>query len=184
MNKHIVIVLLFIPLLGSAQQQDYLVLHEGDTLYGKYINRNSINKTIHFRTDRGTIKLPTTDVKEFYWKSSKHRVYKDPCESGMSAYRVLIEGSVSFLHSGGREDYCPDLILINDEIYPFKRRDHFSKEAWSRLSKCTAFEEKYTAYYNEHRNQTIVWEWTYRKSRTKWLEMIRYFNANCGKTIQ
>jgi hypothetical protein len=96
----------------------------------------------------------------------------------------LVEGAVSFLNSGGHEDYCPQLLIINNEIFPLERKHQISEEAWNLLSKCPAFEEKYKAYYNESRNKIIVWEWVYRKSRTKWLEMIRYYNSNCGKTDQ
>lgn len=177
----VISLLLLLPLFGLVQQQDYLILHQGDTIHGKYIKRNSINKYIHFRTDTGKIKIPSKDVKAFYWKNKKYGVYEDPCEGGLSAYRVLIEGKATFLHSGGVEDYCPDLVIFNNEIYPIKRKHHFSEEIWNILSKCPAFEEKYKAYYHEHRNKTIVWEWAYRKSRTTYLEMIRYYNANCGK---
>jgi hypothetical protein len=136
------------------------------------------------RTSKGKIKIPTRDVKEFYWKNQKHRVYEDPCEGGLSAYTVLIEGEVSFLNSGGHEDYCPQLLIINNEIFPIERKHHISEETWNMLSKCPAFEKEYKAYYNEYRNKIIVWEWAYRKSRAKWLEMIRYYNSNCGKTDQ
>ena len=180
MLRHITIAILFIPLLSFSKHQDYIVLHKGDTIYGKYIKRNSINKYIHIRTDTGKIKVPTKDVKEFYWKNKKYRVYEDPCEGGLSAYSVLVEGKVSLLHSGGYEDYCPQLLIINNEVFPLERKHHFSDEAWNILSKCLAFEEKYEAYYSERRNKIIVWEWVYRKSRTKLLEMIRYYNSSCG----
>ncbi|MBX2939808.1 MAG: hypothetical protein KF880_07000 [Ferruginibacter sp.] len=181
MFKYIVIVVLFIPLFGLAQQKDYIILHQGDTIHGKYIQRNGINKFIRVRTDSGKIRIPSKDVKEFYWKNRKYWVYDDPCERGMSAYMVLVEGTVTYLHSGGYEDYCPDILIINNEMYPVIRRHHFSKEAWNLLSKCPAFVEKYETYFNTHKNKTIVWEWTYRKSRTKCLEMIRYFNSNCNQ---
>lgn len=81
----VISLLLLLPLFGLAQQQDYLILHQGDTIHGKYIKRNSINKYIHFRTDTGKIKIPSKDVKAFYWKNKKYGVYEDPCEGGLSA---------------------------------------------------------------------------------------------------
>jgi hypothetical protein len=170
--------------LSYSQQQDFITLHSGDTIHGKYIKRNSINKNIHIRTSTGKLKIPTIGVKDIYWKKQKYSVYEDPCEGGLSAYRVLVEGTVSFLNNDGYEDYCPQLFIINNEVFPLERKHYFSEEAWILLSKCPDFEEKYKAYYSERRKKIIVWEWVYRKSRTKWLEMIKYYNLNCGKTEQ
>lgn len=179
MPKRIILVLLFLPIFGSAQHQDYLILHKGDTIKGKYISLNS--KYTRFRTDAGKIKMSTADVKEFYWKKNKYKVLEDPCEGGMSSYKVLIDGKVAFLFSGGYEDYCPELLVIEDKIYPVLRKRHFSEDAWNILATCPAFREKYKDYFNERRNKTIIWEWAYRKSRTKILEMISDYNKNCGQ---
>lgn len=37
----VISLLLLLPLFGLAQQQDYLILHQGDTIHGKYIKRNN-----------------------------------------------------------------------------------------------------------------------------------------------
>lgn len=175
---HLIVILL--PQFSSGQQKDYLILQNGDTIAAKYLQRNSVRKFIHFRTDSGKIKIPSNDVKEFFWKGRKHRVLKDPCEGDLSVYMVLVEGAVTYLHSGGREDYCPDLLIINNEVFAVKRRQYFSDQAWEVMSQCNAFLEKYQDDYNAHSKKTIVWEWAYRKSRNKWVEMLRYYNLNCN----
>lgn len=183
MRIHPILFICFL-VLGSCElhaQQDYLILHQGDTLHGTYIPRNSIHKFVLLRTETGKVKIPSKDVKAYFWKNNTYMVYEDPCEGGLSAYKVLIAGNATLLHSGGFEDYCPELVLINKELYPIERKHYFSPELWKIMSTCPAFKEKYENYYNEHREKTIIWEWVYRKSRMVCLEMILYYNAHCGK---
>lgn len=182
MIKNILSFLFLMLVFCFAQGQDYLIFQNGDTLFGKFMSGQNATKYIHFRTEEGKIKIPAAQVKEFNWEKRKYWILQDPCEKGLSSYLVLIEGTASLLHSGGREDYCPDIIMIDNIVYPIKRSDHFSEDVWKVLSTCSHFNDKYNAYYLERRKQTIVWEWTYRKSRTKWMEMIRLYNSNCGQS--
>ncbi|MCG9899300.1 MAG: hypothetical protein MH132_04790 [Hydrotalea sp.] len=177
--KYIQLIIIILPFFSLAQQKDCFILHNGDTIYGKYLQRNSIRQFIHIQTETGKIKIPSKDVNEFYWKGRKHRVLNDPCEGDLSVYMVLVEGSITYLHSGGREDYCPDLLIINKEVFSVKRRQYFSEQAWSILSLCTSFKAKYQEEYNTQIKKTIIWDWAYRSSRNKWLEMLRFYNLNC-----
>lgn len=180
MKKHITIFLLFLPLFNFSQQLDYIVLHQSDTIYGKYVKgmNDYINNYIRLRTDTGKIKIPTKDVKEIYWNKRKYWVYIDSCEGGWEKYEVVIEGIVSFLYlKGNYNGYCEDMVVINNDIYPIKEY-HLSDLVWNFLAKCSAFEEKYIDYYIQYANQKSL-----LRTRTKvykWLEMISYYNTHCG----
>jgi hypothetical protein len=158
---------------------DYAILNKGDTIYGKryrsVFNRYNI---IRFRTDTGKIKLPLKDVKEIYSKNKTSWVYLSPCDNRWEEYTVYLKGNVSYLWNGGPHNtYCSDMLVINNEIYPIDKH-HFSDKVWGILSKCPEFEEKYKAYYNEHKDKKLFWRT--RKDVKKWMEMIRFYNANCG----
>jgi hypothetical protein len=177
MHTYIFLLLMLVPLLNMAQG-DYLILHKGDTVYAKHIVVKS--KTTRFRTDSGKEQLPTAEIKEIFQHSRKYWVYED-CEGDLDAFWVLIEGRASFLHSdGNHEGYCPDAVVIDQKIYPIQKNSHFSAQAWNILAKCPLLEEKYGTYYQENRNNIIIFHKRYREVRKKWMEIIRYYNRNCG----
>lgn len=162
---------------GHAQN-DYLVLHQGDTLHAKHIRVKS--RITKFKSPSGRQKLPTREIKEIRQNGKKYWIYED-CEGDLDAFWVLMEGKVSLLHSeGNHEGYCPDAVVINHQIYSIEKKRFFSDEAWKIMADCAVFAEKYSDYYNEHRNKVIVFHRHYRQVRTKWMEIIRFYNANCG----
>jgi len=159
---------------------DYVILHQGDTIHGKrFIGMFDKGNYISLKSDTGEIKIPTKDVKEIYWKNKKYWVYKDPFENRVEKFEVLIEGKVSLLHNRAKAKviYTKDRVLMNGKLYLIDK-PHFSDTVWDILSKCPVFEEKYKTYYKEHKDKKLFWRT--RKDVKKWMEMIRFYNANCG----
>lgn len=131
-------------------------------------------------TDTGDLKIPTEEVKEIYWKNRKYRVIKDSFENRVEKFEVLVEGEVSLLYNStnAKVIYARDRVQMNGKLYLIDKH-HFSDKIWDMLSKCPVFEEKYSAYYNEHKDKKLFRR--NRKAVEKWTEMIRYYNAHCGK---
>ena len=177
----IIAFVMVLSLPGVAQQRGYLLLHQGDTIQGKrYVGIFDKGNHVRFRTDTGDLKIPTEEVKEIYWKNRKYRVIKDPFENRVEKFEVLVEGEVSLLYNStnAKVIYARDRVQMNGKLYLIDKH-HFSDKIWDMLSKCPVFEEKYSAYYNEHKDKKLFRR--NRKAVEKWTEMIRYYNAHCGK---
>lgn len=182
MNKFLLIILLYLFPIDGFSQQDYLILHKGDTLYGKFISgmNKSIHKQVQFKTKTGRINLSGSEVKEIGWNNRRYWVYEDPCEGGWEMYYLIIQGKVSYLVIRGNVNgFCEDVVVINNKIYPINT-PHLSKEVWPILISCPAFKEKYQKNKEDEPNQKRILMRTKKQVRT-WMEMIQFYNQQCGR---
>jgi hypothetical protein len=156
----------------------YVILNNGDTIYGSrklgWFNRTGIR----FHTKGNTVTLPYTDIKEIYSNNRTYWVYISPCDGYWEEYQVLIRGPVSLLHNGATiNTHCHDMLVINNRLYHIYKR-HFSDDVWHIMSACARFKDKYQDYYHTNKDKKTFWRT--RKDVSKWIEMIRYYNTNCN----
>lgn len=174
----LMILFLFLPFSGMTQSKEYIVKHNGDTIYGKSIFVNY--KFTRLKTTDGRKKIPTSEVHAVYQKNRKYLIYENPFVNQLLPYRVLADGEATLLfddHSFLTLVDCLDFVVLEEELYPIDEY-HLSDELWKEMASCDAFRKKYRAFKKERENKKLLV--LNKKIRKKWAEMISFYNKNCG----
>jgi len=135
----------FLSLLTGVcfAQDNYLILHKGDTIYGKRIVVG--HKRTYIRTPEGKLKFPTPEVREYRTSRARYMVFKNPFVNTYYDYRVEVDGPVRLLRDRGADDVnvrCSDYVFIEGRFLPIIEA-YMSDEIWDIMAQCEAYREKY-----------------------------------------
>lgn len=179
MSKQLAIA--FLLLLNSPlwAQQEYLVLHNGDTIYSQSIV--IVDKYTRVHTDTGRIKIPSQDIREIYKQMTKHLVIRNPFVDHWIMYRVELDGLITFVEDDRyrlSDVDCLHFVVMDGEAHPMVDY-HLSNIVWSKMATCKAFEEKFKAYKDKNSKRKYLLR--NLKTVNKWKEMVYYYNRFCGE---
>jgi hypothetical protein len=168
----------FLLLLSGycTAQNQYIVLHKGDTIRGKRIV--VARKRTYIRTAEGKLRFPNNEVAVVQGRRHKFVVAENPFVNRYYPYRVTVDGKVKMLEDRANDLFIVkvlNFVVIEDKMYPIDRV-YLSNEIWDILAGCKAFEEKYRD--RRQRNPFIL---NVTRQRKFWREMIAFYNAECGE---
>lgn len=169
--------LLTLPLL--AQNSDYIITEEGDTLYGK-VRRSVLfqfgGRTLKISDGSGIQKFRYSEYKAYQKNGTKYMkvlLYSNKGKELRWFCPVVLEGRLSLLRERSAES--PSYFLYYDGVFYMITRRYFPNEVWQKLIQCPAFADKYKNYHKETGGKTIL----YPRDPKIWYEIVEYYNRYC-----
>lgn len=176
--RNIILLTLFLNGLHTSAQNNYIITHQKDTLFGKVSARGLIfGRKLLIRTENGKEKIHENRVHEYRIKNTYMYVPVKNRKGNILMHRsmVLVLDPTRLLSdvSSNGEDY---FVYLNNTFYEVNRR-YFSEDVWDILIQCPSFSEKYGTYRQEHLNKKWMF---FPKQENEWREMLGFYNQRCG----
>jgi hypothetical protein len=126
-------------------QQDYIILHSNDTLYGKVVRGNLERNQVTIKNKEGTKKIHLREIKE--WKSGKMPVTVVSGKRKKRTYwmelRLVVDGRKK-LYEDDYLDWSNNYYIVNTNTYIQITKNNVNSTLISELMKCKTFAEKYS----------------------------------------
>lgn len=166
MTQYIILIILLLPLIGFAQEDNYIVTIQNDTLSGKVVRNNLNTNWLTLENADGKRKIHLREIK--VWKNGNMPVMVIPQTTGKRDYWMELLMEVK-----GRKKLYRDLShLTGKNIYYTEHKENYiqltnkiiESKVWQELSECEAFSKKYS-------------RWSGKQSELK--RIFQYYNQYC-----
>jgi len=141
--KILVYILMLVPCFCFAQE-DYIILHSNDTLYGEVVRGNLERNQLTIKNKEGKKKIHLMEIKE--WKSGKVSVTVVSGTRKKHTYwmelRLVLDGRKK-LYKDYYFEWSKNYYIVNENTYVQITNDNLNSTLVSELMKCKTFSEKY-----------------------------------------
>lgn len=141
-------ILFYILMLSSCDcfaQEDYIVLHTNDTLYGKVVRGNLEGNQVTIKNKEGKKKIHLREIRE--WKSGKNSIAVVSGKKKKHPYwmelRLVVDGRKK-LYKDHYLEWSKNYYIVNANTYIQITNDNVNSTLISELMKCKTFSEKYS----------------------------------------
>ena len=161
-----------------AQDDDYVVTHDRDTIWGSVIHSVfTFRPYLQLRTNDPREKIHFKEVLAYKVRNKEYMYVRRIAANGDTVIhhcRVMEKGAMTLLAETGDSPYFY-FVYYENRFYSLHKR-HLSNAVWDILTRCRNFRERYGNYKSEVQHKEVLF---FPKQLKVWMEMVRWFNEGC-----